>query len=121
MVAMGYLAKIGLVKDWSRMTKLIIKISDLFSYFGTDKGGMTISIEGDDRTGKHLRVGWSLTADNGVGPYVPIISAIVVARKILAGEIQQRGATPCLSLYTLEEFVSHAEKLDIHCSEQFNG
>ena len=40
MVAMAYLAKIKLVKNWSPLTKLIIKTSELFLPFGTDDGAM---------------------------------------------------------------------------------
>lgn len=121
MVTMAYLAKIGLVKDWSRLTKVLMKTSDLFSCFGTDKGGMEISIKGKDQDGEQMQLTWSLYADDGAGPHIPTISAIVVARKLLAGKIRQRGAFPCLGLFTLEDFTPFAEELGIQYNERFNG
>ena len=108
------MAKIGLVKDWSKFTKPIFKSSEIFKGLGTDTGGMQINLSGldDNQNGKQVK--WTLCAEGNVGPYIPTISAIILAKKLIAGTIDTRGATPCLGLYTLEEFDKEAISLGIY-------
>lgn len=113
MVAMAYLSKIGLVKSWASMTKLIIKMSNLFIHLGTDQGGMQVKLSGLSQSGKNKQVIWDLYADKGIGPYIPTISTIILVKKLVAEDIQQVGALPCLGLYGLEEFENYIEKMDI--------
>ncbi len=120
MVLMAFLAKIGLVKDWSKYTGFIFRSSELFRHLGTDIGGMQINISGLDENKKGKRIKWTLYADNGVGPYIPIISAIILAKKLISGSIETRGATPCLGLYTLEEFDQEAMPLGIYHQTEVN-
>lgn len=114
MVCMAFFSKIGFVKSWSPLTKLIVKISHLFNRFGTDKGGMQILIQGQDQGGNEKSIKWTLYADNGIGPYIPTISAILIAKKLLDGSISKVGSMPCLGLYQLNEFDEYTKQLDIY-------
>jgi hypothetical protein len=38
---------------------------------------------------------------------------VIVARKLARGEIEARGARPCLGLFTLAEFMAEIADLDI--------
>ncbi|WP_250655095.1 saccharopine dehydrogenase NADP-binding domain-containing protein [Alkalimarinus coralli] len=121
MVAMAYLAKIKLVKSWAPLSKLIVRMSELFLPFGTDKGAMHIHIKGVDSAGKAKHVIWSLYAHDGVGPYIPTMSATIIARKLLKEQPSLMGATPCLGLYELDEFASVAKEKEIYFKEQIIG
>ena len=114
MVLMALLAKIGLVKDWSVFTRHICMCSELFSRLGTDVGGMQINLLGLDKSLKPKQIKWILVAKNGVGPFIPTISAIILAKKLINGSLDRIGATPCLGLYTLEEFDDEASALGIY-------
>ncbi|WP_417578798.1 saccharopine dehydrogenase family protein [Nitrincola sp.] len=114
MVFMALLAKIGLVKNWSKFTKLIYTSSELFKGFGTDTGGMQVNLSGLDENNKPKQITWTLCAEKGVGPYIPTLSAIILAKKLLTETIDVRGATPCLGYYTLEEFDQEAIPLGIY-------
>jgi saccharopine dehydrogenase-like NADP-dependent oxidoreductase len=114
MVFMALIAKIGLIKDWSVLTRQIFKCSELFKGLGTDTGGMQINLSGLDKKEKPKHIKWTLYAENGVGPYIPIISAIIIAKKLITGNINTRGATPCLGMYTLKEFDKEASSLGIY-------
>ena len=83
MVCMAWFAKIGLVKDWSRLTKPIVGASNLLMSLGTDNGAMRVNIQGVDVSGVTKTVKWTLYAPGGIGPYIPTLSAIIVARKLL--------------------------------------
>lgn len=114
MVFMAFLARIGLIKDWSVFSSTIFKSSEFFKGLGTDTGGMQINLSGLGGCQKVKHLKWTLCAEHGVGPYIPTISAIILAKKLITGVIDIRGATPCLGLYTLEEFDKEAIPLGIH-------
>ena len=114
MVLMALLDKVRLVKDWSVMTRQIFKSSEIFMGLGSDTGGMQINLSGLDINNKPKRIKWLLCAENGVGPYIPTLSAIILAKKLIAGETDKVGARPCLGMYTLEEFDREASVLGIN-------
>ncbi len=119
MVAMAYLAKWGWVKDWSKWTGPITRFSTLFDRCGSDIGGMQMRLVGQDSYGGRKMLEWTLLAKHGVGPYIPTLSAIILAKKIIMGSLPKTGAYPCLGLYTMDEFDEEAAKLGIvyHLSE----
>jgi len=122
MVLMALLSKIGLIKDWSVFTNAIFKCSELFKRLGTDNGGMQINLLGLDENKSPKRIQWTLCAEHGVGPYIPTISAIIIAKKLITQSLKTRGATPCLGMYTLQEFDKEAHPLGIyHQTEISNG
>ncbi|ASP38662.1 saccharopine dehydrogenase [Bacterioplanes sanyensis] len=114
MVFMALLARVGLVKDWSKFTRPIFKCSELFERFGTDTGGMQITLTGTDKHSRTKTITWTLCAEQGVGPYIPTISAIILAKKLIAGQLTKRGASACLDMYTLAEFDAEVSHLAIH-------
>lgn len=113
MVFMAFLAKMGWVKDWSAFTNIIYKSSEFFKIFGTDNGGMQINLLGRDKNNAVKHIKWTLCAKHNIGPYIPTLSAIILARKLIAGTINKRGATPCLGLFTMQEFYAEATALGI--------
>ncbi|MDV2078260.1 saccharopine dehydrogenase NADP-binding domain-containing protein [Marinobacter xestospongiae] len=114
MVMMAWLAKVGLVRDWSAYTRPIVRASEWFIRRGTDTGGMQINLSGRNHSGQTRHINWLLCAENGEGPYIPTISTIILARKLIAGSLTTRGATPCLGLYSLAEFDQEIRSLAIH-------
>lgn len=121
MVAMAYIAKIGMVKNWAPLSKLLMHASTLFLRFGTDIGGMKITIDGLDGAKKPVAACWTLYAPNGVGPFVPTFCAVIVARKLLSGTTTLRGATPCMGLLSLQEFEDYAAQFGIYCTQTGDG
>ena len=122
MVFMAMLARIKLIKDWSVFSGPIFKCSELFETFGTDIGGMQINLQGKGLNNKPKKVKWTLCAENGVGPYIPTIAAIIMAKKLIKGELSERGAMPCLGMFSLQEFDNEVSQLNIyHTTEETLG
>lgn len=114
MVAMAALVRIKLVRNWAPLAGPIFRLSNVMKAFGTDIGGMRICLRGMDCHGKPQTVDWVLTAENGVGPYIPTFSALILARKLIAGSLPKAGAMPCLGLYSLDEFDKLAASYGIY-------
>jgi hypothetical protein len=122
MVGMAAISRFKIIKNWAKWTPLIYRSSGWFKNFGTDIGGMLIRLNGEAPDGKPLTLRWTLTAENGIGPYIPTLSAIILAKKMIAGEITQTGATPCLGMYSLSEFDQEASPLGVfHHLEEHHG
>lgn len=114
MVAMAWSAKKGIVKNWSSLVKPIVATSNWFIKLGSDVGGMMIKLNGIDTNGKPKEILWRLTAERGVGPYIPTLSAIILAEKLIADEPFDAGASACLGLYSLDDFTIHATAWGIY-------
>ena len=117
---MAALARIRLVKNWAPMTKLVVKASRWFDRFGTDRGGMQVEIKGKKPLAVSQTIIWTLIADDGIGPYIPTISANIIAKKLIDGEIINFGATPCLGLYDLSEFDNYIQGMSITTKVDIN-
>ncbi len=121
MVGMAHLAKLGVIKNWARFTKPIVKMSELLKPFGSNIGGMQIQIKGFDKEHKHQTVIWTLYAPDGVGPFIPALPAVIIAKKLLSSELTTRGAMPCLGLFSLDDFLLVSAKLNIYTTESIIG
>jgi len=121
MVGMAYLSKIGLVKNWAPLSKAIVSTSNVFLPFGSDKGAMEVLVCGKDNNGNAKKVKWTLYAPKGNGPYIPTLSTIILARKLLSSgnqsHQQETGAKPCAGMFELSEFDTYFDTLGIHYEE----
>ena len=125
MVAMAYLSKIGLVKNWAPLSKAIVSARNIFLPLGSDKGAMEVLLCGKDKDGIAKQVKWSLYAPKGNGPYIPTLSTIILARKLLNSSSKQTnqgkklaaGAKPCVGLLQLSDFSASFEALELTFEE----
>jgi saccharopine dehydrogenase-like NADP-dependent oxidoreductase len=85
------------------LVKPLLVAKRLFSFLGTDEGGMFVVLDGVDGTGARKQIGWHLVASKGHGPYIPTTPAVILARKLARGEIAVSGACACVGLVTLAE------------------
>ncbi|MEH6443810.1 MAG: saccharopine dehydrogenase NADP-binding domain-containing protein [Oceanospirillaceae bacterium] len=121
MVGMAYFSKKGMIKNWAPLSKVIMATSNWFLSLGTDKGAMEIRVVGLKNKGQSHDVKWTLYAPNGNGPYIPTLSTIILARKLLNDEIRISGAKPCVSLLKLNDFSPYFSALSIYTTEQVKG
>jgi saccharopine dehydrogenase-like NADP-dependent oxidoreductase len=125
MVGMAYLSKIGLVKSWAPLSKAIVGTSNAFLPFGSDQGAMEVIIKGKGNDGHAKEVKWTLYAPKGNGPYIPTLSTIILARKLLNIKSHESrnnaGAMPCVGLFELSEFKADFEALNIQFEENMTS
>ncbi len=118
MVAMAWLSKAGIIKNWAKWSSQILKLSHLFDYFGTDVGGMRIKLTGVNHHSQPISTTWLLIAEHNVGPYIPTIPAIILANKLIQPQTTSPqtikiGARPCIAEFSLSEFDIYASPLEI--------
>ena len=110
---MAWMARRGLVRDWSSHAAWLKRAADWFVRWGSDAGAMHVRVEGRDAQGRPLRRGWVLVAGSGAGPYVPTLAASALVRRLAAGARRRVGAQPCTGLLSLDDFAAETEGLDI--------
>ncbi|KZN65908.1 hypothetical protein N473_10090 [Pseudoalteromonas luteoviolacea CPMOR-1] len=118
MVGMAALAKWRVVKNWSPLARQLDALSNCFLRFGSDIGAMEVAIAGIGTDAQPHKVIWRLYAPNGQGPYIPTLSTIILAEKLLAGTLTQSGALPCSGLLQLTEFEPYFESFEIYQKTQ---
>lgn len=114
MGGMAWLTKKHLVKSWAPFTQHCLGLSRLFYRLGTDNGGMQMKLAGKDQHQKPLTVEWTLIAENGVGPFIPTIASILIAKKLANGALKNIGAQACMDLFSLTEFMDYANQWGIY-------
>ncbi len=107
------LVRLGLLPNLRQFAAQFRRMADWFEGFGTDKGGMYVEVTGKDRRGDTVTRAWSLVAESGHGPYVPIVPAAILVRKLADGVFTEWGAKPCMGLFDLRDFAEETSDLAI--------
>jgi hypothetical protein len=95
----------GLIRSIDAFGKPLFRLSEQWQRTGSDTGLMRVSLRGLGHDNAPLRRDWTLIARNGDGPQIPATAAVLLTRKLLRGELPGGGATPCMDLFTLDEFM----------------
>jgi saccharopine dehydrogenase-like NADP-dependent oxidoreductase len=107
------LVRAGVVRNMAVFARPLNRLSRWMEPIVSDKGGMFVTLEGEGTDGEPLRINWNLIAENNHGPHIPCGAAIALARKIGSGALLPAGATPCMGLLTVEEFLEPLRDLSI--------
>ena len=116
---LGWLVRLRILTSLAPCARLATWVAERFTRFGSDRGGMTVSVFGRNCSGAAVRRTWTLIAEAGDGPNIPIIPAVVMVEKILAREVAP-GARPCVGEFTLSEAETAMQSLatKTHIDEQ---
>lgn len=82
----------------------------LFDGLGSSTGGMVVRVQGYDGARRHQQRAWHLTAPNDLGPEIPCMAAILLARRLIHGKALATGAHVCMGLLTLADFLPEFER-----------
>ncbi|ESQ90039.1 saccharopine dehydrogenase [Asticcacaulis sp. AC460] len=102
----------------TRFSGLLLTVSRWFDIFGSDTGGMYMRLRGTGHNGQPLQKTWTIVAENGDGPNIPCIPAIVLARRIHEkGSGLEAGAYPCVGKVSLEDYLAELEPFAVKTFE----
>ena len=104
------LRRAGLNISIDKLAPHLDRIATWFDRFGSDVGGMTVTLAGTASNGQPLRLRWHVRAPGRDGPEIPCMAAILLARKLAAGTIGHVGAMPYVGLIPLFDFTPEFAK-----------
>jgi hypothetical protein len=85
----------------SLFSEMARDLADLVVGYGTDQGGMIVEAKGLDSNGAPISRVWTLIAEGGDGPNIPVLAAFVCLKKL---NTLAPGARPCMGEVSLKEF-----------------
>ena len=101
----SWMVRLHLLPSLQRFAPTLLRISHLFDSMGKDDSGFYMRMTGIDKALNAKRIQFDLVARNGDGLYIPSMPAILMAKKLLRGEIVETGAYPCMGFITLDEYL----------------
>ena len=107
--ALSWGVRLGLPLNLPQHAHALLKASNWFNGLGSANGGMHMIICGKDPQGRPRERRWFIIAKNGDGPQIPTIPAIVLAEKLVTNRLAYRGASTCVGLVTLDEYLHELE------------
>lgn len=115
---LSWLVRAGLVKSLVKAAPLMLKISYMFDWLGSTNSAFHMELSGKDKLGQDKVIKFELTARSGDGPYIPCMPAILLAKKLAAGDLNETGAYPCMGFITKDEYLGALDEMDIEWLEQ---
>lgn len=109
----SWLVRIGIIKSLEKAASLLLKTSHMFDWLGSTNSAFHMELSGKGINGKNKIIKFELTASSGDGPYIPCMPAILIAKKLALGNIQDTGAFPCIGFITKDEYLHALSDLDI--------
>ncbi len=109
----SWLVRLRILRQLEKYAGLLLRISYLFDFIGSDNSAFHMQMTGTDREGNKKKIIFDLIARSGDGPYIPCMPAIIMVKKLANGEIMKWGASPCMGFITLEEYLGALESMDI--------
>ena len=113
---LSWIVRFGFVKSLSTHAELLLRLSFVFDPLGSDKSGFHMFLRGTDQDGRPAEIRIFMIARQVHGPNIPCLPAIILARRIAAGERVAAGARPCVDLIDLDQLLTAMEHLDITTS-----
>ena len=103
----------GLIRSLRPAAGALLWIAQRLHPFGSDRGAMIVEATGADARGLAARADWRLDATGNRGPYVPVLAAVAIIRRIRDGWRPEPGAYPCSGILDLREIESLLDELGI--------
>ena len=108
------LRRMGMAMPLERFAGLMEAAARVLDRFGSETGGMEVRVSGASTKGKSLTLIWRIIAPDNHGPEIPCMAAVLLARKLAAGDaaglMAAQGAHPCMGFITLDEFAPEFAK-----------
>jgi NAD(P)-dependent dehydrogenase (short-subunit alcohol dehydrogenase family) len=115
--ALGWLVRLGWLRSLSSLARWLLPLQRLTNWAGSDRSAMQVEAKGR-RGNQLLTARWTLIAEKGDGPEIPVLAAQLLMRR-LADDSLPMGACDASGLLSLKEFEPLFDKLAIrHQSTQ---
>jgi len=102
---LSWLVRFKLLRSVIKLAPILTKIATLLQPLGNGRSGMFVKLTGTGTSGKTITRVWELSADNNDGANIPGMAAVALVRKLADGMFWGKGATPCVDIITLDEYL----------------
>lgn len=110
---LSWAVRLRLIRSLGPYADRLLRLSFRFDRLGSGRSGFHMLLEGIGHDGAPLRIPIFMVARRGHGPNIPCMPAILLAKRIAAGEAIAPGARPCLDLIDLDSYLGALSHLDI--------
>lgn len=117
---LSWAVRIGLLPPLGRHADWLLELSFLFDPLGSSRSAFHMCLRGRDEDARQRVERFFILARSGHGPLIPCMPAILLAKRLARGELTERGATPCLDLIDLGEYLKALGDLDIQVIRSAN-
>jgi hypothetical protein len=125
--ALSWLVRAGLPLHLPALAKPLLAASDAFNSFGSDIGGMHVTISGIGQDDRPLTRSWFIVAGSGDGPQIPCVPAILLAKRLHEEDPRTElpalahGAFACIGQVRLEDYLEELRRFDIETFSDNSG
>ncbi len=97
----------------------LVGAAQLLEWAGTDRGGMYVELVGLGADGEALRACWTLVAEAGDGPFIPVLGVAALVKRLARGVIPESGARSAAGLIALDEYEAEFSAFAIKTNTEF--
>jgi predicted DCC family thiol-disulfide oxidoreductase YuxK len=101
--ALAWLVRLRLAPSLAPLAPLFHRAMRTLRW-GEHRGGMFVTVAGRDRAGGRVERAWHLVAEGDDGPFIPVMAAAALVRRVLAGAAPAPGARPATRELELDAF-----------------
>jgi Domain of unknown function (DUF4166)/Saccharopine dehydrogenase NADP binding domain len=109
----AWLVKLRLLPSLSLFAPLFHFVSNHFRW-GEHRGGMFVSVHGEQHNGESIERSWHLVAEGDDGPYIPSMAIEGIIRRSLSGTRPAIGARACTDELELADYETLFKHKNIH-------
>ena len=113
---LSWLARAKLLRRAEQLTPALLALKRLTHGFGSNCGGMRLSVSGRDHQDQRIKKLWTLAARDGHGPFIPALASVILTKTLATGGTKHRGACPCFNLFSYTAFQNEIDELSITCT-----
>ncbi len=105
--------RLHLLPSLGRLARPLRAIAGRLDKYGSDRGGMSVSAKGVGADGAAVEATWSLVAEAGDGPNIPVLPALALVKALLDDRIAVRGAMPAVGILGLPDIEAEFRRFAI--------
>ncbi|MES2885950.1 MAG: DUF4166 domain-containing protein [Pseudomonadota bacterium] len=116
---LAWLPRLRLLPSLAPVARVLRALATLLEPFGEDRGGMEVTVIGENSSARNERRQWTLIVEAGDGPFIPALAAFCWLHHRLRGSAPKPGARACIGELSLEQLAVGFAYLKIVSEQAF--
>ena len=100
---LAWLPRLRLLPSLAPLARVLRALAALLEPFGEDRGGMEVTVIGENASARNERRQWTLIVEADDGPFIPALPAFCWLHHRLRGSAPKPGARACIGELSLEQ------------------